>query len=230
MVGPTLQVLRSICLSSVCGFSLKANNWTILVSTQCKDSFEKTDKFTVTFNRMEKILRVTIVAKKGIHLGLFIAFLVLSYLAIKDLLSYATTFKTTQETRDIVVPSFTACIRSSRDGDTSYFDTKSLTEGEMGVRNKTLFPFPFTAELFLKRGNQMIRIDLANETILRNQLNCTLEKIWSSHCKVYYNKNDTCWPCITFNAPTFKAERTFNEVSSYFVSIKNMSSQNYAFR
>ena len=162
---------------------------------------------------MEKILRVTIVAKKGIHLGLFIAFLVLSSLAVKDLLSYETTFKTTQETRDIVVPSFTACIRPSWDGEKSYFDTESLTEGEMGVRNKTLFPFPFTAELFLKRGNQMIIIDLANETTVRNHLNCTLEKIWSSYCKVYYNKNDTCWPCITLNAPKVEVDNYAEVIS-----------------
>ena len=176
------------------------------------DSFEKTYNFTVAFIKMEKLFQVTIVTKRGIHLGLFIAFLVLSSLAVKDLFSYETTFKTTQETRDIVVPSFTACIRSSLDGDTSYFDAKSLTEGEMGVRNKTLFPFPLSAELFLKRGNQLIIIDLANETIVRNEFNVTLENIWSSYCKVYYNINDTCWPCITLNAPQVEVDN-FAEVS-----------------
>ena len=152
------------------------------------------------------------IIKLILHFGLLIAFLALSVLALLDFLTYETTYRVSREERNISLPSFTLCSFNSA-AKKGIFDKVKLAEEVM--KDAEYFPIPITVQLLDEIEHQTLRIiDLKNSSDLQYYFDVDFKEVWTFACKSLYKSKDTCWPCITFNAPTFEAGRTFNEVSS----------------
>ena len=159
-----------------------------------------------------EIPKLLLITKTIIHLGLFVAFVSLSILALLDFLSYETTYRISREDRNMSLPSFTLCAYSRK----GIFDKNQLANGAMG--NGESLPMPITFILSEQIGQDPLRrMDLTNSSTLEDYFNVTYKKTWSFACKTDFNSKDACWPCITFNAPTLKAKRSFTEVSSHYI-------------
>ena len=86
------------------------------------------------------------------------------------------------------------------------FDKTDLAEGKMnGISN---LPWPIDASAVVKKkdGNY-ISTDLMNSTQLLNNFNVTFDQTWTLYCRVIFANNDSCWPCLTFNAPKVKGHK-----------------------
>ena len=122
-----------------------------------------------------------------VHLGLFIAFIILTSLALKDLLSEKTTFFVTQEYRDLVLPSFTTCLYSgSRYG--------MYNESTLASNSSKLLQDMKWANL------KSIRLKHSNGTQHLVEKD-SIKKYYSiqSFCKPSYINESFCEPCLSFN-------------------------------
>ena len=142
-------------------------------------------------------LKVIKLIKISIHLSLFLAFIILSALALRDLLSDKTTFNSWQEYRDITpLPSFTICLSNSN---TSVFDKYSLA-----WNNSKNF------------GSKWVSIDLklklTNGTFWAsydNDINIEQYYLTEKYCKPYFLNPKLCVPCLSINSLT-----TFDKLDS----------------
>ena len=147
-----------------------------------------------------KFLNVILVIKKIVELTLGIGFLVLSSLALKDLLSNETTQSISRKHRNASLPSFTVCPFAT---DTKFLNSTSLANGAM---TNLHFPLSVIASLQSKITGTFNELDLLNSTHLLKDFNTTFEETWTMNCKIFpsITKLDSCIPCITSKNPTIK--------------------------
>ena len=119
-----------------------------------------------------------------IQLGLFVAFVVLSSLAFRDLLSDKTTFNTWHEyNKAPVLPSFTICF--IMDGAWSMFDEYSLASNRSDIFQNQWASFN-------------VKLLYQNGTV---SMNSTIEDYYftEKYCKPDISEKNICMPCETFS-------------------------------
>ena len=150
----------------------------------------------VPFTIMERpcnTLKGISLAKKVVHFGLFLGFLVLSTLAFLDLYSGTKTIQVNKIKQEFITnfPSFSVC--------TEVFVNQSQ------LANGVLDQLPFKTRVFagLKyKSNRkwILWIDMLNQ----NELMDHIDGSWDTYCKLFSFHTAGCLPCLTFRFNSFK--------------------------
>ena len=163
------------------------------------------------------IVKILGVIRKSVKVALGIGFLVLSILALKDLLSEETTRLISKKHRNVSFPSFTICPHSS---DTIFFNATSLANGAM-----LNLDFQLSVETYMQSKNdgKYTAVDLQNSSQLSKYFNTSKEDTWSLHCKICPSKTklNTCMPCITFRNPDIQEDIELMIVSFILLKFSN---------
>ena len=128
-----------------------------------------------------KLKRTIIYFKNTLTICLFLTFDAFSIFALRDLLSYETTFRQVLKSNEFSYPSFTICGIYGPTYDKEYLMNN--------IANDSLSNMPF----FITFEDE----DLEDEH--NNLLELFDDKNWKFFCKVF--DHNECLPCVTFNAP-----------------------------
>ena len=149
--------------------------------------------------------------KKLTHLCLLLAFLVLSFLGLKDLLSEQTTFLVSRIPKSVTLPAFTLCPHEFNGA----FLDKSLLSQNLLKNGKLPFPIDVSILMQSKMDGGYTTFNLFSEEVLKNTFNATFDEIWDFHCKIYPPSTNfnSCTPCITFKNPTIEGDFVMGQVN-----------------
>ena len=126
------------------------------------------------------------------HFCLFVAFLILSALALRDLLSQRTTFYVSQDYRDLVLPSFTTCLYSGSKYGT--FDQHSLASKSSNLLLERKWATLKSLDLKFSNGSS---------NTIKNDATKKYYNI-QSYCKPRIDNESTCEPCLSFHTNEMK--------------------------
>ena len=149
--------------------------------------------------------------KKLVHFCLILAFLILTTIGLKNLLSGQTTFLVSRIPKNVTLPSFTVCPH----GHNQIFLNKKLLSQNLLKKGKLPFPLDVSVLMQSQINGRYTTFSLLNEEVLKNNFNATFEEIWEFHCKIYPPSTnvDSCTPCLTFKNPTFEGLFELGQVS-----------------
>ena len=161
------------------------------------------------------ILKVISMTKKGLHVGLFIGFVLLSSFALKDLVSYDKTIQVNKFNQNYIrdFPSFTVCTSGL------FLDPNQL---QNGVMNQTPIDLEIQAFINSESEKNWTSFDMLNQSEFNEHFDGSFD--WS--CKTWYWYYSTkCLPCFRLRIHSLK---DFDVVKAiYFVKVNQLSENEY---
>ena len=153
--------------------------------------------YYANMERPRTTLKVISWTKKTFHFGLLIAFLILSGIALRDLLSGAKTIQVNKVNQEFIenFPSFSVCAYK-------FMNQSQLGNGKL---NKTTLPFEtrvFAGFKYKSNKKWILNIDLLN----KDESIDHLDGEWDLYCKPFSLYTPECLPCLTFRFHSYKRQ------------------------
>ena len=160
------------------------------------------------------ILKIISLTKKALHVGLFIGFVLLSSLALKDLVSYDKTIQVNRINQEYIsnFPSFTVCTSGK------FLDPKQL---QNGVMNQTPIALEIQASIKSESKKKWTTVNMLNHSDFIDHF----DGRWDWLCKTWSWYSSKCVPCFRLQINYSKHYDVVK--ATYHIVVKQLSEKEY---